>query len=332
MEIDDIIYSFLRKNDIPVIEFQQFITENRIDYNLKELTEFIIYVDGLVSYPPSEKKKMFFTELYMIDKNNPFLLSKIAGKSLDTTQKLNKSIIAIYEDIKKVMRTFDSGYSQGNFAVTEFVNQDALNTKFKQIVDMIKQGVFPAFFDDMGFSIKEKRKISRFFNKRDDESENQFKFCLYDLAQMLRDFDSHTLEEDEDGDDDYILSDETAPFSHDYAIIRELKAISLDNRPADFLDRVVNYLTENHNNVASINTDMPIIAPRWFLFLYTLLLHSIIPFGSAIVFEKVLKNIFPSVEAITLTQEYIGTGKKTKRRTKSKKNKNKKKKNKTSKK
>ncbi len=282
--MEEIVTIFLKKNKIKISEFQDFIAENQIDYNPQQLNKFIVYLNAL-RQGRNDNKKMFFSELYSINKSNPFLLTKLT-RLLDTKKKLNMSIIAIYEDIKKIMRTFDSGFGNSGFNGHHFINQEKINRKFNQIVKDIKANHLPEFLHIVNLTAREQSLILRFF--RENEEDNFFNICLYNLAEILRDYDGHTLDDDDNGD--LILSDETESFSHDYPIISHLKALALGDRQDDFLARLVDYLDSKEGEIVSVSIQTPIIASRWFLFLHTLLLHSIIDFGDSINFSVVLRD------------------------------------------
>ena len=274
----DQLDTFLDENHISDSEFQQFIEENDIDFDEKAL-EFS-YLNGV---EPEKRKMTLFSEVYTADTNNPFLLKKMNRLDLDTKEILNTCIITIYEDIKKVMRTFQIGFSESSFESTKFLNQSALDHKFSKIAKDLKKKQLPAFFEGM-FSSHEMKNIRKYF-KDYYEEDNGFNYYLYNLAGILRDFDGHTL-------DRYTLSDQDAPFSEDYDIIRGLKMIS---RPDDFLGLAIDYLERieregGRAHFEGIQNEMGLSPSRCFLFLYILLLHSFINFGDVISFTTVLTD------------------------------------------
>jgi hypothetical protein len=310
--------TFLDTNHISDHEFQQFIEENNININEKALE--LSYLHGM---EPDRRKMAFFSEVYTSDTNNPFLVRNLNKLDLDTKEKLNTCIITIYEDIKKVMRTFDSGFSNSSFDGIRFTNQTALDNKFSKIAKDLKNKrlQLPAFFEDM-FSISEIKTIKKYFKDYYEEG-NSFNYFLYNLAHVLRDFDGHTL-------DDFTLSDQDAPFSEDYDIIRGLKMVS---RPDDFLGLAIDYLEriERKGGAAhfqGIQDELGLAPSRCFLFLYILLLHSFINFGDVASFTTVLtdKTHLPPYITSQIASNIYGFGgqQRFKKKSKSKRNRSKK--------
>jgi hypothetical protein len=304
--------TFLDTNHITEHEFKQFIEENEIDLNEKSLK--LSYLNGM---EPARRKMAFFSEVYTSDTNNPFLVRNLKRLDLDTKEKLNTCIITIYEDIKKVMRTFDSGFSNSNFDGIRFTNQSALDHKFSKIAKDLKKKQLPAFFDGM-FSSQEMKNIRKYFNDYYEE-DNGFNFYLYNLAHILRDFDGHTLE-------GFELSDQNAAFSEDYDIIRGLKMVS---RPDDFLGFAIDYLERieregGRAHFQGIQDELGLSPSRCFLFLYILLLHSFINFGDVASFTTVLtdKTHLPSYITSQIASNIYGFGQQKMKKNKSKKNKN----------
>ena len=313
--------TFLDTNHITDAEFKQFIEENDIDINEQALE--LSYLNGM---EPVERRKMaFFSEVYTSDTNNPFLVRNLKRLDLDTKAKLNTCIVTIYEDIKKVMRTFDSGFSNSSFDGIRFTNQTALDNKFSKIAKDLKKEKLPAFFEGM-FSRQEMKNIRKYF-KDYYEEDNSFNYFLYNLAHVLRDFDGHTL-------DDFTLSDQDAPFSEDYDIIRGLKMVS---RPDDFLGFAIDYLERieregGHAHFQGIQDELGLSPSRCFLFLYILLLHSFINFGDVASFTTVLtdKTHLPPYITSQIASNIYGFGQQRFKGTKGK-NKNSKRNNKSKK-
>jgi len=272
--------SFLHKNKIFDSDIQKFVEENDIEFDISDLNSLVPYLSGIEK--KTKRRREFFSNVYQADTKNPFLLKKIKGLELDTTQKLNISIIAIYEDVKKVMRNFDCGYSNSSFASCRFVNQRDLDRKFNKIARQLKHKI-PAFLDELFPDDEERADIITYFNEYNDEEETSFNYYLYNLALILRDYDSHTLL-------GFKLSDEDAPFSHNYEVVRLLKDIALGDRPDEFVSLSATYLQSVKKRHTGISDEMNLKPERCFLLLHTILLHSMIDFGSTIAFNTVLTN------------------------------------------
>jgi hypothetical protein len=313
----DELNAFLSKNNISAADIQHFEEENDIVCNVEDLNSSVSYLVGMET---EKKRKMgFFSEVYQADNKNPFLLKKMTHSrlDLDTKQKLNVCIVALYEDDKKVMRSFDNGFGNSNFSPDEFINQPSLDRKFNNIIkDIKRKRELPAFFEGL-FSVDEKKNIRKFFRDYHEE-DNSFNYYLYNLAHILRDYDGHTLQK-------FTLSDEDAPFSHDYEIIKLLKGIATGNRPDDFLGLSIDYLQsverERRAHFQGICDELMLEPSRCFLFLYTLLLHSIIDFGSVISFTTVItdKTRLPQIETNKIASNIFGFGQRRKNSRKSRK-------------
>ena len=302
--------SFLHENNISDSDIQQFVEENDIEFDIRDLNSLVPYLSGIEK--KKKRKREFFSQVYQADTKNPFLLKKFARLDLDTTQKLNISIIAIYEDIKKVMRNFDNGYSNSNFDACRFVNQSKLDRKFNKIVKQLKHEI-PAFLDELFPDKKERENIRTYF---DNEEHHSFNYYLYNLALILRDSDGHTLHK-------FKLSDEDAPFSHDYEVVRLLKSIALGDRPDEFVSLSTAYLQSvGHPAFQGISNEMKLEPARCFLLLHTILLHSMIDFVSAIAFNTVLtgKTNLPLYVTDQIASSLYGLGVNSRKNKKGKKN------------
>ena len=326
----DLIDTFLQNNNIET-EFQQFIEDNEIEFNRHQLKD---HVKDLNRYGNDRDTKMFFNILYSINTNNPFLLhdNDSSTLNLNTKQKLNIYIISIYEQIKKREKGVRGDISHN---ATNFINQSELDTKFNTILDDIKKGFFPEFFAGT-ITDTEQRRIRTYFNSGDEYS---FNSCLYELAHILRDFDGHTTDDNDDP------SDKDEPYNHDYDIIKRLKDDALSDLPDQFfmdacyhlVDKDVKKIAKS-NNLNGIQDDMKLTPFKCFLFLYNLVLHSIINFGDAINFKKVIGSVTgDQILAETLAKNNYGygvkkyerkRGKNTRKKYKRKRNKNTRNKNK----
>jgi len=297
----DLIDTFLQNNNIET-EFQKFIEDNEIEFDRQQLED---HVKNLNKYGNDNNKEMFFNILYSINTNNPFLLHDDDSRTLNlnTKQKLNVYIISIYEQIKKREKGVRGDISDD---AKNFINQSELNTKFNIILDGIKNGKFPEFFAGT-ISNVEQRRIRNYFNSGDEYS---FNSCLYELAHILRDFDGHTTDDNDDP------SDKNEPYNHDYNIIKQLKEDALSDTPDQFfmdacyhlVDKDVKKIAES-NHLIGIQDDMKLTPFKCFLFLYNLVLHSIINFGDAINFKKVIGSVTgDQILAETLAKNNFGYG------------------------
>lgn len=282
-------------------EYNEFLRENNISYSARKLDEYIAFLNRI---KPDNHKKLFLNKLYTINENNPFLEININGKPLNTQKKLNTCIISCYEQIKKEGRSFD--YFD-TFSPLEPSNIRQLDRKIVKIIRSIHQNPKPVFFKQLQFNEVETAAIMSFL----EDNENNLDYYLYSLAAILRDYDGHTMIEDD-------LSDREFPYSHDYPFISHLKDVAESD---NFVTDVCAHLGVAPQQPFISDDNIDGISPsRRFLFTYYLLLHAIVPKGEIIAFKKVL-TIKTGDENLAkiLTKNNFGLG------VKSKKSKNKRK-------
>jgi len=280
-----LLEEYLTKHGI-VEEYNTFIRENNITYSPRKLDDYIAFLNKT-----NPGKELFFSKLYTINKNNPFLEMNINGKPLNTQEKLNTCIISCYEQIKKEGRSFD--YFD-TFSPLEPSNTIQLNRKIIKIIESIRDDPKPVFFQQLQFNRKETTAIMTFL----EENENNLDYYLYSLAAILRDYDGHTMVGDEVSDGDF-------PYSHDYSFISHLK--ESDN----FVNDTCEYLRVAHKEpfVSDENIENGLTPSRRFLFTYYLLLRAIVPKGEIIAFHKVLTHKIGDNLSKILTKNNFGVGK-----------------------
>jgi hypothetical protein len=268
-----------------VEEYNTFIRENKITYSSHKLDDYIAFLNRI---NPSNHKKLFFSTLYSINKNNPFLEINTNGKPLNTQKKLNTCIIACYEQIKKEGRSFD--YFD-TFSPLEPSNIQELDRKLVKITTSIHENPKPNFYQQLRFNPLEEGAIMYLLN----EENNNFNYYLYSLAAILRDYDGHTMVE---GD----LSDSDFPYSHDYPFISSLK------EDDNFVNDVCAHLDVDASQpfISDENIKNGLSPSRRFLFTYYLLLRAIIPIGEIIAFKKVLTHKIDEHLVEILTKNNFG--------------------------
>lgn len=266
------LLEYLTKNAI-VEEYNTFIRENKITYSSRKLDDYIAFLNRI---NPSNHKKLFFSTLYSINKNNPFLEINTNRNPLNTQKKLNTCIIACYEQIKKEGRSFD--YFD-TFSPLEPSNKTQLDKRIKKITTSIRGNPKPVFFQQLQFSALEVGAIMYLLDENERNRDDNLNFYLYSLAAILRDYDGHTMDDGE-------LSDGDFPYSHDYPFISHLK------EDANFINDVCEYLrvAPEEPFISDENIDNGLSPSRRFLFTYYLLLRAIIPNGEIIAFQKVLTH------------------------------------------
>lgn len=136
-----LLLEYLTKHGI-VEEYNTFIRENNITYSDRKLDDYITFLNKI---NPDNHKKLFFSTLYQINENNPFLEININRKPLNTQKKLNTCIIACYEQIKKEGRSFDYFDS---FSPLEPSNIRQLDRKIVKIITSIRGNPKPVFFNN----------------------------------------------------------------------------------------------------------------------------------------------------------------------------------------
>ena len=282
-------------------EYNTFIRENNITYSPRKLEDYIAFLNRM---NPDNHKELFFSNLYAINENNPFLEININGKPLNTQKKLNTCIISCYEQIKKEGRSFD--YFD-DFIPLEPSNIDELNRRIVEITDSIlKEDPKPVFFQQLQFTRSEISAIITLLNTNEENENNNFNYYLYSLAAILRDYDGHTMVEGN-------LSDIDFPYSHDYPFISHLK---VDNEGVNFVNDICAHLdvAPQQPFISDENIDNGLSPSKRFLFTYYLLLRAIIPKGEIIAFQKVLthKTGDENLAEILLKNIY-GLGKKSKK-------------------
>jgi len=290
-----LLEEYLTKHGI-VEEYNAFLRENNITYSPRKLEDYVAFLNKT---NPSNHKELFFLKLYTINKNNPFLGMNIDKKPLNTQKKLNTCIIACYEQIKKEGRSFD--YFD-TFSPLEPSNTTRLNRKMQKIIASIHDDPKPVFFQQLQFNRRETAAIITFL-----ENENTLDYYLYSLAEILRDYDGHTMVDD--------LSDRDFPYSHDYPFISHLK--ESDNFVNDVCAHID--VAPREPFVSDENIENGLSPSRRFLFTYYLLLHTVVPKGEIIAFQKVLtRKTGDENLAKILTKNNFGLGKTKKRKRTSK--------------
>ena len=203
-----LLEEYLTRHDI-LEEYRAFISENNIAYSSRKLDDYILFLNRI---NPNNHKELFFRKLYNINENNPFLEMNINGKPLNTQKKLNTCIIACYEQIKQG-RSFD--YFD-TFSPLEPSNTEVLDRRIEKITTSIRGDPKPVFFQQLQFTPRETTGIMTLIDTNEENGDNTLNYYLYSLAAILRDYDGHTMVEDE-------LSDANFPYSHDYPLIAHLK-------------------------------------------------------------------------------------------------------------
>ena len=282
-----------------VEEYNTFIRENNITYSPRKLEEYIAFLNRI----PGNHKKLFFSTLYTINENNPFLEININGKPLNTQKKLNTCIISCYEQIKKEGRSFD--YFD-TFSPLEPSNIRQLDRKIVKITRSIHQNPKPVFFQQLRFNRREVTAIMSLLDTNEENGNNNLNYYLYSLAAILRDYDGHTMVEDD-------LSDRDFPYSHDYPFISHLKDVAESD---NFVTDVYAHLevAPQQPFISDDNIDNGLGPSSRFLFTYYLLLHAIVPKGEIIAFQKVLTHKTGDENlAKILTKNNFAFGKKSKK-------------------
>jgi hypothetical protein len=227
----------------------------------------------------NEMKRM----MYIFNQNDPFVLRDNIGM-MDSENKLNHFVLAVYEYIKKVMRKsiihdIDcrsmSYFSINNFSCVVYkksafyTNDEYLNKRCYKILTHViaNNDLDSSIFADI--SLLNRKKIIAYHKKHawDGDETNIFNNLLNNLAIILRFNDGHYT---------YNVrtvlknSDELYPYNHDYEMINALKQQVTQKDNNGFLDTIVKYFPKPGLNYFTTDYDM-VYANIYFRFIHNLL-------------------------------------------------------------
>jgi hypothetical protein len=246
-------------------------------------------------------------KMYSLNKSDPFTLNNNQGK-LNNIHKLNKLILALYEYIKKYLRSFDNAFANFRSSMP-YTNDEELNEKFYKIVNYLieKKDINSSIFT--GIEEKDRKKLLNFLQNEQNE-ENEFDYYLYELASLLRYCDGHKYNKDENRD-----NDENYPFNHDYPFIEQLKKLILQ-KDESLLSTILSNLSHCGSNYFTPRYyEIGVSADVYFLFLYNLALATIINKKEQLMKKSIIRQLdtkIPVLSHILQNNDFLG-GKQSKR-------------------
>lgn len=177
--------------------------------------------------------------------------------NLDSEPQLNIEIMKIYDSIKEIGH-FDYGFANCNYGFS-YDNLKKLNTDFVKHVD--------AFLKKKQYNSIKVVLTENMSQIHEDGDNNYFQQFLYDIASVLRDFDGHEFDENDDIAGKYEKKGEDYPDIHD-----------LKKSGKDFLETVLSILPKKPVGVKFETTysSMGISASRYFSIIYRILLKTVL--------------------------------------------------------